>query len=76
MRQLNATAKEEIRTDKDGIRPRSMPVKFPPGRARLAMRPTLTGSSPTIKTMGIVEVADLAANAGLVAPTAAITAAN
>jgi hypothetical protein len=39
-----------------------MPVKFPPGRARLATRPTLTGSSPVMKTTGIVDVAALAAN--------------
>ena len=40
-----------------------IPVRLPPGRARLATRPSLTGSSPTMKTMGIVEVAALAANA-------------
>ena len=39
------------------------PVRLPPGRARLATRPSLTGSSPTTKTMGIVVVAALAANA-------------
>src|SRR5207247_1524047 len=39
-----------------------MPVRFPAGRARLATRPTLTGSSPVMKTMGIVDVAALAAN--------------
>ena len=38
-----------------------MPVRLPPGRARLATRPSLTGSSPTTKTMGIVVVAALAA---------------
>jgi hypothetical protein len=26
---------------------------LPPGRARLATRPSFTGSSPTVKTMGI-----------------------
>ena len=41
-----------------------MPVALPPGRARLATRPSLTGSSGTVKTMGIVAVAALAANAG------------
>ena len=41
---------------------RLMPVKLPPGRARLATRPSLTGSSPTPKTMGIVVVAALAAS--------------
>ena len=40
-----------------------MPVRLPPGRARLATRPSLTGSSATPKTMGIVVVAALAANA-------------
>src|SRR5262245_22136359 len=40
-----------------------MPVMFPPGRARLATRPSLTGSSARMKTMGIVVVAALAANA-------------
>ena len=36
-----------------------MPVRLPPGRARLATRPSLTGSSLTVKTMGIVVVAAL-----------------
>ena len=40
-----------------------MPVALPPGRARLATRPSLTGSSPTPKTIGIVVVAALAASA-------------
>ena len=40
-----------------------MPVRLPPGRARLATRPSLTGSSATAKTMGIVVVAALAASA-------------
>src|ERR1039458_9582208 len=31
-----------------------MPVTLPPGRARLATRPSLTGSSGTPKTTGIV----------------------
>jgi hypothetical protein len=33
------------------------PVALPPGRARLATRPSLTASSPTPKTIGIVAVA-------------------
>ena len=41
------------------------PVRLPPGRARLATRPSLTGSSPTRKTIGMVVVAALAANAGV-----------
>ena len=44
-----------------------MPVALPPGRARLATRPSWTGSSPTPKTIGIVAVAALAASAGRVA---------
>ena len=39
-----------------------MPVALPPGRARLATRPSLTGSSPTMNTIGIVVVAALAAS--------------
>src|SRR5262249_15016708 len=49
------------------------PVAFPPGRARLATRPSLTGSRPTPKAIGIVAVAALAATAGA-SPSAAITA--
>ena len=45
-----------------------IPVRLPPGRPRLATRPSLTGSSETMKTMGIVVVADLAANAAAVPP--------
>ena len=44
-----------------------MPVALPPGRARLATRPSLTGSSPTPKTIGIVAVAALAASVAHVA---------
>jgi hypothetical protein len=50
------------------------PVALPPGLARLATRPSLTGSSGTVKTMGIVAVAALAANAGAVPPLVTITA--
>src|SRR6516225_4933534 len=49
------------------------PVALPPGRARLATRPSLTGSSPALKTIGIVAVAALAASAATT-PSAAITA--
>src|SRR5262249_47826471 len=38
-----------------------IPVTLPPGRARLATRPSLTGSSPMPKTIGVVAVAALAA---------------
>jgi hypothetical protein len=37
------------------------PVTLPPGRLRLATRPVLTGSTPVTATIGIVEVAVLAA---------------
>jgi hypothetical protein len=43
------------------------PVTFPPGRARLATRPTLTGSSETVKTIGIVAVAASPITAALLA---------
>ena len=36
-----------------------MPVALPPGRARLAIRPSLTGSSPAPKAIGMVVVAAL-----------------
>jgi hypothetical protein len=45
-----------------------------PGGPRLVMRSSLTGSSATPKTIGIVVVAALAANAAGVPPVAAITA--
>jgi len=48
------------------------PVRFPPGRARLATRPSLTGSPPPKKTIGVVEVALFAARIA-VALAAAIT---
>jgi hypothetical protein len=50
------------------------PVAFPPGLARLATRPNLTGSSPTPKTTGIVAVAALAARDALLPAGVAITA--
>ena len=48
------------------------PVTLPPGRARLATRPSLTGSPPVAKTIGIVVVTALAASAEGV-PVTAIT---
>jgi hypothetical protein len=48
------------------------PVRLPPGRARLATRPSLTGSSATLKTIGIVVVAALAASAEDQPPVAVI----
>src|SRR4029453_1109938 len=50
------------------------PVMLPPGRLKLATRPDLMGSSPTLKTMGMVDVAAFAACAEMVPPVAAITA--
>ena len=55
-------------------RKKLMPVALPPGRARLATRPILTGSAPTPKTIGIVVVAALAASAAGLLPGVAITA--
>jgi hypothetical protein len=52
---------------------RAVPVRFPPGRLRLATRPNATGSAPVPKTMGMVVVAAFAASAASL-PTAAITA--
>ena len=45
-----------------------MPVMLAPGCARLATRPTLTGSVPTKNTIGTVLVAALAASAPGVLP--------
>src|SRR5215472_11462437 len=49
------------------------PVTLPPGRARLATRPSLTGSVPLPKTMGIVVVAAFAASAAGVLQTMTAT---
>ena len=38
-----------------------MPVRLPPGRARLGTSPSWTGSLPIVKTVGMVEVAFFAA---------------
>src|SRR5262249_10603860 len=46
------------------------PVRLPPGRFRLATRPSLTGSRPVVKTIGTVAVAALAAGAAGLVPTA------
>jgi hypothetical protein len=40
-----------------------LPVRFAPGRLRLATNPDATGSRPVLKTMGIVVVAAFAASA-------------
>ena len=51
-----------------------MPVALPPGRLRLATRPSLTGSSGILNTIGILVVAEIAARAAGIFPGAAITA--
>ena len=53
---------------------RLAPVTLPPGRLRLATKPTLTGKSLPVKTIGIIDVAALAASAGRSPPAAMITA--
>src|SRR5262249_24166698 len=50
------------------------PRQIAPGRARLATRPSPTGSWATMKTVGIVVVAALAANVTVGPPDATITA--
>lgn len=45
----------------------AIPVALPPGFARLATKSNFTGSAPPEKTIGIVEVAALAACAALIA---------
>src|SRR5262245_66361919 len=52
-----------IRFAPNSLEKKLIPVKLPPGRARLVTRRILTGSSPMPKTMGIVVVAALAARA-------------
>ena len=49
------------------------PVTLPPGRFMLTTRPNLTGSAPIENTIGMLEVADLAASAAAVAPPVTIT---
>src|SRR5262249_51095639 len=49
-------------------------LEVPPGRARLATKPNLTGSSPTLKTIGMVVVAALATWAARLPSGVAITA--
>ena len=51
------------------------PVTLPPGRLRLATKPSLIGSKAApARTIGIVEVALFASSADLSAPAATITA--
>jgi hypothetical protein len=51
-----------------------LPVRLPPGRPRLSTKPSSTGSAAAVKTIGIVDVAAFAANAGAAPPLATITA--
>src|SRR5262249_17479126 len=53
---------------------RLIPVALPPGRLRLATRPSATGSPPTAKTIGMVAVAALAASVASVLTGVAMTA--
>ena len=53
---------------------RLAPVTLPPGRLRLFTKPTFTGKSLPVKTIGIVDVAAFAASAGRSPPAATITA--
>ena len=45
-----------------------LPVRLPPGRPRLSTKPSSTGSAAAVKTIGIVDVAAFAANAGAAPP--------
>src|SRR5262249_57632213 len=49
------------------------PVTLPPGRLRLATRPSRTGSVPVTNTIGTFVVAALAASAGRRLPTITLT---
>jgi len=51
-----------------------IPVTLPPGRERLVARPNPTGSPPITKTMGMVDVAALAAIAEGAPPVVTSTA--
>jgi hypothetical protein len=46
----------------------ALPVTFPPGRLRLAIRPNATGSAPVAKMMGMVVVAAFAVSATPLVP--------
>jgi hypothetical protein len=68
------TGRHEKHIDPLAHKGREGRIRLRPGRATLSTRPSLTGSSPTTKTMGSVVVAALAANAEVGPPVAAITA--
>ena len=48
---------------------KTTPVTLPPGRLSVVTRPSLTGSLPVVKTIGIVVVAALARSAARVFET-------
>src|SRR5262249_26847237 len=48
-----------------------MPVALPPGRLMLVTSPSVTGSSPALKTIGMLDVAALAARPERWPPVAA-----
>src|ERR1700735_4657469 len=45
------------RFDSNKLVSKVIPVTFPPGRLKLATKPSFTGSPPIVNTIGIVEVA-------------------
>jgi len=51
----------------------AVPVRFPPGRAKLSTNPAATGSLPVRKTIGMLVVAALAARTARTWPEVAIT---
>src|SRR5207247_20370 len=54
-----------------GVQTCALPISLPPGRAKLATKPSPTGSGKPVITIGMVVVAFLAANTGAL-PTATI----
>src|SRR6516165_11485567 len=68
------SCKSRSRLPTTSLTKKLIPVALPLGRARLATRPSPTGSSPTPKMIGIVAVAALAASTAGALPGMAITA--
>src|SRR4029434_745727 len=58
----NSSCKSPSRLATSSLLMELTPVMLPPGRLRLATRPSWTGSKPRLKTIGIVVVAALAAS--------------
>src|SRR5262245_43212388 len=69
----NSSRSRPSRFAASSVTKKLMPVTLPPGRARLATRPYSTGFPPMAKTIGIVEVAALAAFAATGLPGVTIT---